>query len=1203
MHPRSVKSRRLPLAVSISKLCSTLSLSAVLTTVGGIATVGASLYWDPLGNLNGPGDSGGSGTWNTSLSNWDDNFSPTDVQWTNGNLDTAIFGGTGGTVSVALGVTAGEIDFNVSGYTLTGGPLILNGGGTAATIAVNASGTTTISAPITATYGLTITGAGTLVLSGTNNIGGTTTLLGGTVVTNLSSGVNNIGNTALLLAGGTLQINPTATTTTNGLSGRVFTGTATTSDSALINFAATANSTRTDANLNAAAISTANTAIQWTGKVNITTAGPYTFFSKSDEGSRIYIDGVLVLNNDGNKSSVTDDGSIAITLTSGLHDIVIDYINGSGTGSETLSYSGPDSGGSETVIPSSALFSAESNTTAGASNALILGSGSGNAVSVSSDSTIALKGSNFTQVQIGSLELGSGATLTVSGDAGKTLRVAGTTSLGSSQGFFSGGTVTLNNGVNIALDGPLTDGGMASTLVLGETGYVIFDHTSSANSVLSTSTIDIQKGAAILVGSSAAGAFDPIGAASIRLDGGNLILDTSYSGAISFNNAISVPVGGTIRDTVTASTVTLGSATRGISIASGQTLTLDAIAGGIGSSDPGATLALAGPLTGDVTTTVSLISSVLGTNTSVVRGGFIFSGDNSGFKGTINIASGPTATFSGVKALQGASLQLAGNTISFLADGNGSGGRETFLYNDQITTIGSSTINVGRQGSAFAPLFTQAANKVAQMGAYNTGGNSLTLTVNNNNGYGLAFNGPVTINNSALTFSVTNASVSTAIPGLALIGVVGGNNGFTKSGAGTLLLTNSGNTFLGNTTSAVNITAGVLGATNDGAFGAPSNGIIINGSSAVLEAFASFSTSRAITLNSSTNTIAATSGNTFTLNAPLLVQSAGNGLTKTDNGTVVLAVDNPSASGASPTWTGTLTISAGAVQMVTANSAGGTTLSVTSPGAALQLTGSGITYGSNSITLSGSGINSAGALENVSGANTWNSGVTLSSSASIGADSGSSLTISGIITGLSQNLTLTGAGNGTITTPIGIGTGNVTQVSTGTWTLTAAQSLTGGYNVDAGTLVFSGSATNPAAGGSFAVNYGASLTFDDTGTNISSRNGGHLLTMTAGQLNLKGAASATSAETFSGMTFGRGEDIVNLVAGATGQANVILSSSTGGISRGSFSTVVFQGTNLSASTGSGLSTISLGSGTGGSVSFTGVGAAGSPNKACFHGHW
>ena len=95
--------------------------------------------------------------------------------------------------------------------------------------------------------------------------------------------------------------------------------------------------------------------MQFVGKINIPTTGPYGFFTNSDDGSRLFIDGALVATSDGPHGTVETGG--AVMLTSGLHDIRIDYVNSGSTGSETLAWQGP--GIAKATVPASALFAAE----------------------------------------------------------------------------------------------------------------------------------------------------------------------------------------------------------------------------------------------------------------------------------------------------------------------------------------------------------------------------------------------------------------------------------------------------------------------------------------------------------------------------------------------------------------------------------------------------------------------------------------------------------------------------------------------------------------------------------------------------------------------------------------------------------------------------------------------------------------------------
>ncbi|MDP4237838.1 MAG: alkaline phosphatase family protein [Bacteroidota bacterium] len=71
-----------------------------------------------------------------------------------------------------------------------------------------------------------------------------------------------------------------------------------------------------------------NTALVFQGFINIDKAGTYTFFTRSDDGSKLYIDGNQIVDNDGDHGVQERQG--AVDLTKGRHAIKVEYFNASG---------------------------------------------------------------------------------------------------------------------------------------------------------------------------------------------------------------------------------------------------------------------------------------------------------------------------------------------------------------------------------------------------------------------------------------------------------------------------------------------------------------------------------------------------------------------------------------------------------------------------------------------------------------------------------------------------------------------------------------------------------------------------------------------------------------------------------------------------------------------------------------------------------
>ncbi len=319
--------------------------------------------------------------------------------------------------------------------------------------------------------------------------------------------------------------------------------------------------------------------------------------------------------------------------------------------------------------------------------------------------------------------------------------------------------------------------------------------------------------------------------------------------------------------------------------------------------------------------------------------------------------------------------------------------------------------------------------------------------------------------------------------------------------------------------------------------------------------------------------IAVSGGNTLTLTGTIEPAAAGNNLTKTDNGTLVMS------NTVNGSWTGGITINAGAVQPSTTASLGTGTITVGNfVGAALQVNSATPTI-SNAMNLSNQGLNYNGALENQSGNNTYSGVITLANAANIGVDTGSSATFNNATFANGGNaLTLVGAGTGTIASQL-TGAGAVTVFAPGgVWSLTASDTALGALSVNAGTLALSGSGVNGT--GVIAINYGGTLNFDDTGVNGPNRSNGHTLQITDGTFNVLGNASAATTESLYGINFQRGEDVISVVAngGTLSGGAATLSLVNGGAwnhaANTSLSSVLFQGTYLGQAAGAGVATVS-----------------------------
>ncbi len=141
---------------------------------------------------------GSSGNWDNAAVNWSANTTAAaSGAWNRKAFATAVFAGTGGTVTVAEPVTADGLIFETGGYTLSGAqPVILNN---PESMIDQKSHGATINAPLTGLGGIAVAGTGTLTLGGANDYNGTTEVRVGTL--ELAGGDNRLPQGTVLTLG------------------------------------------------------------------------------------------------------------------------------------------------------------------------------------------------------------------------------------------------------------------------------------------------------------------------------------------------------------------------------------------------------------------------------------------------------------------------------------------------------------------------------------------------------------------------------------------------------------------------------------------------------------------------------------------------------------------------------------------------------------------------------------------------------------------------------------------------------------------------------------------------------------------------------------------------------------------------------------------------------------------------------------------
>ena len=156
-----------------------------------------------------------------------------------------------------------------------------------------------------------------------------------------------------------LTVNAVATTpgTGTGLSGSYYNNMTLTAPSVL---------TRTDATLNfnwggspGTGVNADGFSVRWTGKVQAPITGTYTFFTTSDDGIRLWVNGTQLINNWTDHGPVEDSGSIALVAGSS-YDIRVEYYENRGGATAKLSWS--CAGLAKQVVPQDRLYNSAAPT-------------------------------------------------------------------------------------------------------------------------------------------------------------------------------------------------------------------------------------------------------------------------------------------------------------------------------------------------------------------------------------------------------------------------------------------------------------------------------------------------------------------------------------------------------------------------------------------------------------------------------------------------------------------------------------------------------------------------------------------------------------------------------------------------------------------------------------------------------------------------
>lgn len=867
----------------------------LFSLVSSLPVSAADFQWDPNGATTGLG---GAGTWDTTSLFWDatatgvNDGTDATTATTFTTADKAIFGGTGGAVSVGTAVSLNQLSVDTTGYSFTGSKITF--GGTAATLTANAdftianaiggnfnkNGSGAVTLTGLTTFNTVTVSAGTLTRAGSGDNDSSASIVNGGTLILANTAANGTSN--VTLNSGTVRLNGTndvqiwngGTVTINGgtfeqngknetvgsliLNGGSITGAGTLTSNSVI-----------DARSGSSA-----TILAGTLGLTKTTAGTVTLSAANTfTGATAIQNGTLSLTSGANRLATT--GTIVL---------------GSGTTSGLLELQG--------VAQTTAGLTTSGT---GTTNAVVGGSATLSTLTVNNASDIAysggLGGAGTNQNNLALAKSGAGK-LTLSGTntfAGGTTLSAGTLSVDAISRIGTG-TLTLSGGTfQYTGSGSETRAGAYNL----NSGSVSIDVSSATGNLTlwKTSGTFNQQLTKTGLGTLNFGANADNSGATAVVSGGTLVLNSSANNNVA---AVTVNNGGTLRlGTTDGSGATIGADRQ---VWNGGNITINT--GGAwnqnGMNETVSTVRLyGGTISGNgILTSSATIDAQAGSSSTILAGSVGLTKTTAGIV-TLSAAN----TFTGNVLVSAGELQTsATNNVRSLGADNV--GRTVTVSSGAILKfLGSDTF--GNAGSTPNTSLLISGTVTSVAGKLNTLGN-VTLTggtLSNLGGLGPAYQayslaGSVTVNGSAASsisgsgsstgvhlgtntsFNVADATGSAAadltvsVPLVNRNGDLGGAGGLTKSGAGTMTLS-AINTYTGNTT----VSAGTLE---------------VGGSGQLASGTYAGDISNAGTLSINTTANQTLSG---------AITGAGS-LIKGNTGTLTL-------SGNSSTYTGTTTVSAG----------------------------------------------------------------------------------------------------------------------------------------------------------------------------------------------------------------------------------------------------------------------------------------------------